>query len=172
MMQYVNRRNLFIWFAIIFAFYLILTKIDLIVHYDLYQYGLRFDKRWAEPYWYCLTASFIGLAALSVSSYWLESRNKNKYLCILIVLTILVPYTFGFEDVLWFSWHGQFPAENVVWEWYWLNSYFSPWTTQKHIIYSIVGLGLLVACWGVFLGKKWVQFSFNYLRGYKPRKMQ
>jgi hypothetical protein len=171
-MQYVNRRNLFIWFAIIFAFYLILTKIDLIVHYDLYQYGLHFDKRWADPYWDCLTASFVGLAALSVSSYWLESRSKNKYLCILIVLTILIPYTFGFEDVLWFSWRGQFPAQSVVWEWYWLNAYFPPWTTQKHIIYSIFGLGLLAACWGVFLGKKWVQFSFSYLRGYKPRKMK
>jgi len=170
-MQYVRRRNLFIWFMVIFAFYLVLTKIDLIVHYDLYQYGLRFDKQWAEPYWYCLTGCFWGLAALSVTSYWLESRNKNKYLCILIILTILIPYTFGFEDVLWFSWRGQFPAENVEWSWYWLNSYLPPWTTSRHIIFSVIGLALLTVCWTLFLGKKWIQFSFNYFRKFKPVKV-
>lgn len=170
-MQYVRRRNLFIWFMVIFAFYLVLTKIDLIVHYDLYQYGLRFDKQWAEPYWYCLTGCFWGLAALSVTSYWLESRNKNKYLCILIILTILIPYTFGFEDVLWFSWRGQFPAENVEWSWYWLNSYLPPWTTSRHIILSVIGLALLTVCWALFLGKKWIQFSFSYFRKFKPVKV-
>lgn len=166
-----RRRNLFIWFIIIFAFYLVLTKIDLIIHYDLYQYGLRFDKRWAEPYWDCLTGCFWGLAALSVTSYWLESRNKNKYLCILIILTILIPYYFGFEDVLWFLARGQFPAENVEWSWYWLNSYFPPWTTSRHIIYSASGLGLLAVCWAVFLRKKWIQFNFSYFRKFKPAKV-
>lgn len=169
-MQYVKRQNLIIWFAIIFVFYLVLTVIDIIVHYDLYQYGLRFDLRWAEPYWFCLTACFWALAALSVTSYWLESRNKNKYLCILIVLTILLPFYFGFEDVLWFLWRGQFPPETVEWTWYWLNNYFPPWTSQKHIIYASIGMGLLASCWGLFLGKKWITFSFSYFRKYKPRK--
>ncbi len=95
-MQYVRRRNLIVWFAIILVFYLVLTKIDLIVHYDLYQYGLRFDPAWANPYWFCLTACFWGLAALSVASYWLESRNKNKYLCIILAVTFLIPFYFGF----------------------------------------------------------------------------
>ncbi len=168
-MQYVKRRTVIVWVAIILSLYLVLTKIDLIVHYDLYQYGLKFDLNWAQPYWNCLTACFWGLAALSVSSYWLESRSKNKYLCILIVLTILLPFYFGFEDDLWFLWRGQFPEETVEWTWYWLNAYFQPWTTSKHIAYSTVGLVLLASCWGLFLGKKWIQFSFDYFRKYKPR---
>lgn len=169
-MHVVKRRNLLVWLLIIAIFYLILTKIDLIVHYDLYRYGLQFSGDWAEPYWWCLTASFLALAALSVSSYWLESRNKNKYLVILIVLTILVPYFFGVEDVLWFLWRGQFPANNVVWTWYWLNQYFPPWTTTKHLIYSAIGIAGLAACWTLFLAKKWVQFTFSYLREQHPNK--
>jgi len=169
-MQYVRRRNVLIWFGVVFAFYLILTKIDLIIHYDLYQYGLKFDLAWAQPYWICLTASFIGLAVLSLTSYWLESRNKNKYLSLLLVLTILITYFFGFEDDLWFLWRGQFPAENVEWSWYWLNNYFPPWTTQKHLIYSVFGMALLASFWGVFLGKKWITFSFSYFRKYKVGK--
>lgn len=169
-MHYVRRRNLIVWFAIIFAFYLVLTKIDLIMHYDLYQYGLQFDLAWAEPYWLTLTASFWLLALLSVASYWLESRSKNIYLCILVVITVLLPYYFGFEDVLWFLWRGQFPAENVEWTWYWLNNYFPPWTTSKHILYSISGLVILGSCWALFLLKKWISFTFRYTQKYKPKK--
>ena len=169
-MHYVKRRSVLIWGGIIFIFYLVLTKIDLIVHYDLYQYGLIFSTEWAEPYWYCLTFSFWTLAALSVASYWLESRNQNKYLVILIVLTILIPYHFGLEDVLWFTWQGEWPAENVEWTWYYLNDIFHPWTTSKHLIYWAAGMISLVACWTLFLAKKWVQFSFSYLKGYQPKK--
>ena len=170
-MQYVERRHLIVWFAIILGFYVVLTKIDLIVHYDLYQFGLKFDLKWANPYWFCLTACFWGLTALSVASYWLESRSKNKYLCIILAFTILIPYYFGFEDVLWFLFHGQFPAANVVWDWFWLNNYFPPWTTSKHITYSAIGLVLLASFWGLFLGKKWISFTFNYFRKYKPGKV-
>lgn len=170
-MQYVRRRNLLVWIAIILVFYLVLTKIDLIIHYDLYQYGLRFDLAWANPYWFCLTACFWALAALSVASYWLESREKNKYLCIILALTVLIPYYFGFEDVLWFLYRGQFPAPDVVWSWYWLNNYFPPWTTSKHIVYSVMGMVLLASFWGLFLGKRWISFSFRYFKKYKPGKV-
>jgi hypothetical protein len=169
-MQYVERRNLIIWFSIIAVLYVVLTKIDLIVHYDLYQYGLVFSIEWAQPYWICLTACFWGLAALSVASYWLESRNKNKALAALVVATILLPYYFGFEDVLWFIWRGGFPAENVEWTWYWLNGVFGVWTTQKHLIFASVGLALLVGIWVLVLAKRWVSFDFRYLRRYKPKR--
>ncbi len=53
-MHYVKRRSVLVWGGIIFIFYLVLTKIDLIVHYDLYRYGLIFSTEWAMPYWYCL----------------------------------------------------------------------------------------------------------------------
>ena len=169
-MHFVRRRNLLVWFAIIFIFFLVLTKIDLIVHYDLYHYGLQFSYEWAKPYWWCLTACFWTLAALSASSYWLESRSKNKYLVVLIILTILIPYHFGAEDVLWFLWRGQFPPDSVEWSWYWLNEYFPPWTTTKHLIYSTAGMIILGACWCLFLAKRWVQFTFEYLKKYRPSK--
>jgi hypothetical protein len=169
-MHYVKRRNIIVWFSMIGLFYLLLTKIDLIINYDLYNFGLKFNLQWAQPYWLTLTACFWGLAALSVASYWLESRNKNIFLCILLVLTIVLPFYFGFEDVLYFLWRGQFPAANVEWTWYWLNRYFPPWNTEKHIIYSSIGLVLLASFWGLFLGKKWVSFSFSYLKKYKPKK--
>ena len=171
-MYFVNRRTLFVWLSIVFLFYLVLTKIDLIMHYDLYRFGLRFSYEWAQPYWLCLTLSFWGLAALAVSSYWLESRNKNRYLMVLTALTVLLPYHFGFEDVLWFVWRGQFPVEGVVWDWYWLNAYFAPWTTSKHIMYSTFGIVLLIACWVLFLAKGWVHFDFNYLRKYHVGKIR
>jgi hypothetical protein len=166
----VSRRNLAVWFTIIGIFYLVLTRLDIIVHYELYRFGLQFSLEWAQPYWYVLTACYWCLAALSASSYWLESRSKNIYLVILIVLTILIPNYFGVEDILWFSWRGQFPAESVRWSWYWLDQYFPPWTTSRHIIYSATGILILAACWAVFVAKKWIQFSFSYLRGYRPKK--
>jgi len=72
--------------------------------------------------------------------------------------------------VLWFLWRGQFPAANVEWTWYWLNNYFPPWTTPRHITYAIIGMALLAGFWGLFLGKKWISFSFSYFRKYKPKK--
>lgn len=169
-MHFVRRRNLVIWAAMIFIFYLILTKIDLIVHHDLYRFGLQFSREWAMPYWICLTASFYCLAALSVASYWLESRSKNKYLVILIILTILIPYHFGAEDVMWFLWRGWFPPDDMEWEWYLLNGIFPPWTTTKHLIYFTAGMISLGACWCLFLMKRWIKFSFDYLKRYRPKK--
>ena len=169
-MRFVRRRQVIVWFIIITVFYLVLTKIDLIVHYDLYRYGLQFDETWAVPYWQCLTIAFWSIVALSVSSYWLESRSKNIFLVILIIVTVIVPYTFGIEDVLWFIWLGEFPPESMEWTWYWLNEYFPPWTTKKHIIYSTTGMIILVTCWLLFLAKKWIQFSFGYLKRYSPKK--
>lgn len=168
-MHYVKRTNLIIWLVFIVIFYLLLSKIDLIIHYDLYNYGLQFNLAWAQPYWIVLTACFWVLAALSVASYLLESRSKNPYLAVLIALTILVPYYFGFEDVIFFLFKGQFPASNVVWDWYWLNSYFPPWNTEKHIVFAIIGIVLLASVWIIFLLKKWVSFSLPYLKRYKVR---
>ncbi|MFQ6074450.1 MAG: hypothetical protein ACE5KC_04440, partial [Candidatus Bathyarchaeia archaeon] len=36
-----------------------LTRIDNIVHQDLYRYGLRFSYEWAMPYWTMTTLVFI-----------------------------------------------------------------------------------------------------------------
>jgi uncharacterized Zn-finger protein len=40
----------------------LLIKIDGIVHGTLYNYGLRFDYEWAQPYWDLLRFAFVGLA--------------------------------------------------------------------------------------------------------------
>lgn len=168
-MPYVKRTNLVIWLTFVVIFYLLLSKIDLIIHYDLYNYGLQFSLAWAQPYWIVLTACFWTLAALSVASYMLESRTKNLYLAVLIALTILIPYYFGFEDVIFFLFKGQFPANNVVWDWYWLNAYFPPWNTEKQITFTTIGFVILVSIWVIFLLKRWISFSFTYLKKYKVR---
>jgi hypothetical protein len=97
-------------------------------------------------------------------------REQDKYLAVLIVLTILVPYHVGFEDVLWFLWRGEFQAESVVWTWCFLNNIFPPWTTSKHLLFWAAGMIGLGACWALFLAKRWIKFSFNYFRGYHPKR--
>ncbi len=168
-MHYVKRTNLIVWLIFIVVFYLLLSKIDLIVHYDLYNYGLQFSLAWAQPYWAVLALCFWTLAALSVASYLLESRSKNPYLALLIALTILIPYHFGFEDIIFFILQGQFPPNSVAWTWYPLNEVFPPWNTEKHIIFAISGFIILVSIWVIFLLKRWVTFNFTYLKKYKVR---
>ena len=38
---------------------LCLTFIDLIIHQQLYNYGLQFDYNWANPYWLASKLSFV-----------------------------------------------------------------------------------------------------------------
>jgi len=103
---------------------------------------------------------------------WNAPANKNSCLVILIILTILIPYHFGVEDILWFLGHWHFSADNVVWTWYWLNQYLPPCTTGKHLVHSAIGIASLVACWTLFLAKKWMRFTFSYLREQRPPKWE
>ena len=36
----------------------LVTRLDFIVHHDLYNYGLQFSYEWAEPYWSCAKSIF------------------------------------------------------------------------------------------------------------------
>lgn len=60
----------------------LLTRIDLIVHGQLYSYNLQFDHAWADPYWAYKTLIYISLGlpiALSAFAVALGfARKINK----------------------------------------------------------------------------------------------
>lgn len=61
---------------------LLLTRIDGIIHGDLYRYGLQFNPKWALPYW-TLTASMFGIGwfniivALTLQFYLLATGRRE-----------------------------------------------------------------------------------------------
>lgn len=59
-------------------------RLDLFVHGNLYAYGLVYSLGWADPYWYCTTMlwAFIGvvsaLAVASIVPHFLHSRKISR----------------------------------------------------------------------------------------------
>ena len=60
--------TLVMWLLTMVFALLILSKIDGIVHEELYNYGLRFDYNWAIGYWTLLRLLYVCLAVPSVLS--------------------------------------------------------------------------------------------------------
>ena len=107
---------------------LFFNHLDHIVHSDLYNYGLRFDTKWAEPYWSFsyLVLSLMGLAiattAVSIVLIFLGARGLVK-----ISLTKLVCSTLLSAGVITLAFSINFTS----------------------LILAFIGLGLVF--WGAIL---------------------
>jgi len=68
------------WIICAVVSFFLLNNIDLIVHGDLYNYGLQMSIEWANPYWTYLRLTYVLLAvpiALSVFAIAIGSIRKN-----------------------------------------------------------------------------------------------
>jgi hypothetical protein len=61
---------------------LFLSKLDSIVHHDLYEYGLSFNFNWATPFWsyerliyVCLAAPLVFSGVALVWDFWKSGKN-------------------------------------------------------------------------------------------------
>ena len=57
-----------VWLTSLVPVLLLLSRIDSIVHGDLYNFGLQFNPAWADPYWNALHLIYIFLAIPAVFS--------------------------------------------------------------------------------------------------------
>lgn len=57
-----------LWLASVVPVLLLLSRIDSIVHGDLYNFGLQFSVAWADPYWTALHLIYVSLAVPAVFS--------------------------------------------------------------------------------------------------------
>jgi len=65
---YFLRVVLVLWLASSAFVLFLLSRIDWIVHHDLYGFGLQFSIAWANPYWVSLRLIYVCLAVPSVFS--------------------------------------------------------------------------------------------------------
>lgn len=75
-----SRIILVLWFANSFFIVFMLSRIDWIVHDELYNYGLQFNYVWANPYWFSLRLIYVCLAIPSfLSAVLLGLDLWNKF---------------------------------------------------------------------------------------------
>jgi len=60
--RWFGRSVIILWLISSLLVSVLLIKIDGIVHGTLYNYGLKFDYEWAQPYWVLLRFAFVSLA--------------------------------------------------------------------------------------------------------------
>ena len=78
--------NVALWIILSLIIASLLIKLDSIVHSELYDFGLQFSYKWANPYWMCIKTVFVLIGVSCVSSLVLiylsskELRNKISYI--------------------------------------------------------------------------------------------
>lgn len=78
------RLVLIFWFVSSFVVMLLLGQLDLLVHNELYDFGLEFSVVWAQPYWMTLRFIYVWLVgpsvlgAIALSFDFWKKTNDNK----------------------------------------------------------------------------------------------
>ncbi|MGD6932631.1 MAG: hypothetical protein ACQCN5_00305 [Candidatus Bathyarchaeia archaeon] len=137
--QKVSRFNQPIIFGVlILVFYVLMSRIDFIIHNTLYNYGLRFSYEWANTYWLTYNLIFIAFGFTLSIAYWAASNKTKKDLKLSLALmgTITLLTIGGLQDILFFVlWNGGLPQSSVVWWW-------MPWTSIVGTWNSIAQIAL------------------------------
>jgi hypothetical protein len=139
---------------LIFLFFVLMSRIDYIVHEVLYNYGLRFSYGWANSYWFAYNSIFLVFSAVVVFAYWLGSKKTRSDLKISIALfaTISLLALGGLEDILFFLlWDGGLPSVNVVWWWAPWISITGTWNTLIQVSATTIASGLSGIAWLIAL---------------------
>jgi len=125
------------WAAILlfFAFVLVFTFNDKLVHNDLYidVQGLQFREDWLLEYWFNYFLMY-EIAILATTAICL-----NKWFFVFTEVFVV----FTTQDIMFFVWAGYFPTEE--WTWMWQYHLFGTWTTVIQLAISsliFVGLGV------------------------------
>jgi len=127
-----------------------IAYIDFIVNRTLYDYGLKFSWSWAIPYWSALWTTFLIIAALVMTTYWIrrEETLRNARTAVLLGITVILT-SLNF-DLLWFAYLWRLPAWNEVWWWYpfyWLLGL--KWTTFHQVAFTVAVDSILAGLWAI-----------------------
>jgi len=134
----------------IFFYFCLLSRIDFIVHGDLYHYGLRFSYEWANQYWVTYFAVYAYFSIVIGFIYWLASNRTKKDLKVSIGLTATVNLLQigGLADILFFSlWAKGLPPDNVVWWWMPWYKIFGVWTSSMQIVLMVLMSLIVMFMW-------------------------
>ena len=134
----------------IFLYFCLLSRIDFIVHGDLYRYGLQFSYEWANQYWITYFATYAYFSSVMGFIYWLASNRTRKDLKVSIglVATVNLLQMGGLADILFFSlWAGGLPPDNVAWWWTPWFQIFGVWTSSMQIFLMTLMSLVVVFMW-------------------------
>ena len=134
----------------IFFYFCLLSRIDFIVHGDLYRYGLKFSYEWANQYWITYFAAYAHFSIVIGFIYWLASNRTKKDLRVSIGLaaTASLLQIGGLADIIFFSlWAGGLPPDNVIWWWTPWYQIFGVWTSSMQIVLMILMSLAVVLMW-------------------------
>ena len=132
-------KNVFKGFGValsIFLYFCLLSRMDFIVHRDLYHYGLQFSYEWANEYWITYFTTYAYFSMVIGFIYWLASNRTKKDLRVSMGLaaTVSLLQIGGLADIIFFSlWAGGLPPDNVVWWWTPWYQIFGVWTSSMQI---------------------------------------
>ena len=138
----------------IFLYFCLLSRIDFIVHGDLYHYGLQFSYEWANAYWITYFVVYAYFSLVIAFIYWLASNKTRKDLKISLglVATVNLLLIGGLADIIFFSfWAGGLPPDNVVWWWTPWYHIFGVWTSSMQIVLMILMSLVVVFMWARIL---------------------
>lgn len=120
----------------IFLYFCLLSRIDFIVHGDLYHYGLQFSYEWANEYWITYFTSYAYFSIVIGFVYWLASNRTRKDLKVSVglIATVNLLLIGGLADIMFFSlWAGGLPPDNFMWWWVPWYQIFGVWTSSMQI---------------------------------------
>jgi len=131
----------------ILLYFCLLSRLDFIVHQDLYRYGLQFSYEWANDYWITYFASYAYFSLVLGFIYWLASNRTRNDLKVSVGLAITVNLLQigGLADIIFFSlWAGGLPPDSVMWWWMPWYQIFGVWTSSMQIV-LMAFMSLIVA---------------------------
>jgi hypothetical protein len=134
--------------ALILSFFVLMSRIDYIVHSTLYNYGLRFSYDWANSYWLTYNCIFIAFGAALSFAFWVASdktkRSAKLSLAILGSITLLT--LGGLQDILFFVLWGQgLPQTSVVWWWMPWAGIIGTWNSSLQVLLTALTSGAGIA---------------------------
>ncbi|MFQ5999151.1 MAG: hypothetical protein ACE5J6_00095 [Candidatus Bathyarchaeia archaeon] len=141
----------------IFLYFCLLSRIDFIVHGDLYHYGLQFSCEWANEYWITYFVAYAYFSIVIGFMYWLASNRTRKDLKVSLglIATVNLLLIGGLADIIFFGlWAGGLPPDSIVWWWVPWYQIFGVWTSSIQIV-LMVFMSLVV----VFMWIKILSFS-------------
>jgi len=131
----------------ILLYFCLLSRIDFIVHRDLYRYGLQFSYEWANEYWITYFSSYAYFSIVIGFIYWLASKKTRNDLKVSagLVVTVNLLQIGGLADIIFFSlWAGGLPPKSIMWWWTPWYQIFGVWTSSMQIIFMAF-MSLVVA---------------------------
>jgi hypothetical protein len=138
-------------------FFVLMSKIDYIVHATLYQYGLHFSYDWANTYWLTYNLVYFAFALTLAFAYYVGSQKslQNRKVALAIFGSISVLAFCGLQDLLFFVlWSGSLPPETLVWWWSMWAPIFGTWNSQMQLALTGAGFVCVTVTWLLMLSKK------------------